>query len=80
MKNKFCNCLFSQMANEVRAILNEQPDGPIILLVKTDFGTSKPKLRQATKVAKERPILLLVKSNRIVMGRCTLPEVRIDLM
>ena len=57
--------------------MNKQPTGPIIHLAETDFGTSKPKLRQATKVVKDRPIMLLVKSNGIVMARCTLPEVRV---
>ncbi|KAG0713122.1 Alanine--tRNA ligase, mitochondrial [Chionoecetes opilio] len=63
-----------QMANEVKDLMSKQAAGPIIHLVQTDFGTSKPKLRQATKVAKDRPILLLVKSNGTVMARCTLPQ------
>ncbi|XP_063867688.1 alanine--tRNA ligase, mitochondrial-like isoform X1 [Scylla paramamosain] len=63
-----------EMANEVKDIMSRQPAGAIIHLVETDFGTSKPKLRQATKIAKDRPILLMVKTNGIVMARCTLPE------
>lgn len=72
--------VLSQMANEVKSIMSRQPAGAIIHLVETDFGTSKPKLRQATKVAKGRPVLLLVKTNGIVMARCTLPEVRSEIV
>lgn len=75
-KNRSTNVKCSQMTNEVKDIMGRQPAGAIIHLVKTDFGTSKPKLRQATKIAKHRPILLLVRTNEVVMARCTLPEVR----
>lgn len=63
------------MMTEMKQVIDQQQDGPIIHLLKTDFGTSKAVLSKASALAKQRPVLLLAKSEGIIKGRSTIPEV-----
>ncbi|XP_042217165.1 alanine--tRNA ligase, mitochondrial-like isoform X2 [Homarus americanus] len=62
------------MVNEMKNIIELQQDGPILHLMQTNFGTSKAVLSKATALAKQRPILVLAKSEGVIKGRATIPE------
>ncbi|XP_071532512.1 alanine--tRNA ligase, mitochondrial [Panulirus ornatus] len=63
-----------EMVSEMQQVIDQQKDGPIIHLLKTDFGTSKAILSKASALAKQRPVLVLAKSEGIIKGRSTIPE------
>lgn len=63
------------MIEEMKELTEAQPDGPIIHLFTTEFGTSKAVLSKATKIAKKRPLLVMAKAEGVVVGRSVVPEV-----
>ncbi|XP_068205729.1 alanine--tRNA ligase, mitochondrial isoform X2 [Palaemon carinicauda] len=78
MRNALRGDANKQMAVEMEEILREQPHGPVIHLLETDFGTSKAMLIKASKFCKQRPLLVLAKAEGTVVARATLTQVEVN--
>ncbi|KAK4304833.1 hypothetical protein Pmani_023237 [Petrolisthes manimaculis] len=64
----------AEMRNEVLEVISKQKFGPIVHLVKTNYGSSRPRLVQGHKLVKDRPMLLLARTGQVVVGRSALPQ------
>ncbi|KAK7083654.1 hypothetical protein SK128_015943 [Halocaridina rubra] len=64
-----------QMILEMEDVVNKQPQGPVVHFLQTDFGTSKAVLNKASKIAKERPALVIARAEGTVVCRATLTKV-----
>lgn len=60
-------------------VISKQTSGPIVHLLRTNYGSSRPRLVQGHKLVKDRPMLLLARTGQVVVGRSALPQVRTTL-
>ncbi|XP_027231669.2 alanine--tRNA ligase, mitochondrial [Penaeus vannamei] len=74
LRNSLRGDVNKQMIEEMKELTEAQPDGPIIHLFTTEFGTSKAVLSKATKIANKRPLLVMAKAEGVVVGRSVVPE------
>lgn len=74
MRNALRGDANKQMIVEMEEILSEQPSGPVVHLLETDFGISKAMLIKASKLCKKRPLLVLAKAEGTVVARATLTQ------
>ncbi|XP_069182668.1 alanine--tRNA ligase, mitochondrial isoform X1 [Procambarus clarkii] len=74
LKNALRGDANKEMVKEMMEVIGVKKDGPIIHLLETDFGTSKAVLSKATVLVRQRPMLVLAKSEGIIKGRSIIPE------
>ncbi|XP_042858276.1 alanine--tRNA ligase, mitochondrial-like [Penaeus japonicus] len=77
LRNSLRGDVNKQMIEEMNELTEAQPDGPIIHVFTTDFGTSKAVLSKATKIANKRPVLVMAKAEGVVVGRAVMPEEKV---